>query len=438
MYPDKDNAALLEKWADLLEAAELPAIQGHDRKVATAKLLENTEVAQATGLFEHIQHPLMESGAVPTNATGAGIQNYDPVLISLIRRAAPKLIAYDVVGVQPLTGPTGQIFALRSRYTNATGAEAFYNEANTGFSTVRGGNTAIVGDATLNVGTTPTGNSATYNYAAGMSTAQAEALGSTGNVAFREMAISIEKVMVEAKSRALKASYTHEFAQDLKAIHGLDAHKELANVLSTELVSELNRQIIRSIYVTAVTGSPTSRVTTAGIIDLDTDTNGRWSAERFVGLRFQLDLESNDIAKATRRGKGNILIVSSNVASAFEAAKLLDSSAAGNLQIDDTGNTFAGMMGRTKVFIDPYATVDYAVLGYKGSNSWDAGLFYCPYTPLQMVRAVDPDTLSPVLGFKTRAGFVANPFSGGASASDGTLVQNANVYYRRSLINNIM
>lgn len=437
MYPVQDNAALLAKWGDLLEAAELPKIQSMDRKIATAKLLENTEVAQATGLFEQINHPLMEA-AVPTNATGAGIQNYDPVLISLIRRAAPKLIAYDVVGVQPLTGPTGQIFALRSRYANASGAEAFYGEANTGYSTITGGNTAIVGDASLNVGTTPTGNSATYNYAAGMSTAQAEALGTDGNSAFREMAISIEKVMVEAKSRALKASYTHEFAQDLKAIHGLDAHKELANVLSTELVSELNRQIIRSIYVTAVTGSPAGRVTTAGTIDLDTDTNGRWSAERFVGLRFQLDLESNDIAKATRRGKGNILIVSSNVASAFEAAKLIDSSAAGNLQIDDTGNTFAGMMGQTKVFIDPYATADYAVLGYKGSNSWDAGLFYCPYTPLQMVRAVDPGSLSPVLGFKTRAGFVANPFSNGATASNGVLVQNANVYYRRSLITNIM
>ncbi len=430
-----DNAALLAKWGDLLEAAELPKITSMDRKIATAKLLENTEVAQATGLFEAIDHPLMEAAA-PNNT--AGVQNYDPVLISLIRRAAPKLIAYDVVGVQPLTGPTGQIFALRSRYANQAGDEAFYGEANTGWSTIRGGNTAIVGDATLNVGTSPSGNSALYNYAGGMSTAQAEALGTSGNAAFREMAISIEKVMVEAKSRALKASYTHEFAQDLKAIHGLDAHKELANVLSTELVAELNREIIRSIYVTAVTGSPAGRVTTAGTIDLDTDTNGRWSAERFVGLRFQLDLESNDIAKATRRGKGNILIVSSNVASAFEAAKLIDSSAAGNLQIDDTGNTFAGMMGQTKVFIDPYAVDDYAVLGYKGANSWDAGLFYCPYTPLQMVRAVDPGSLSPVLGFKTRAGFVANPFSNGATASNGQLVQNSNVYYRRSKITNIM
>lgn len=429
------NKELLDKWAPLLEDDSLPAIRQLDRKVATAKLLENTDQAFQNGQEQLIAHPLNE--AAPTNNTG-GVQNYDPVLISLIRRSAPKLIAYDLVGVQPLSGPTGQIFAMRSRYSNQAGTEAFYNEANTGHSTIRGGNTEIVGDATLNVGTTPSGNAQLYNAAGGMSTAQAEALGTAGNAMFREMAVSIEKIMVEAKSRALKAEYTHEFAQDLKAIHGLDAHKELANVLSTELVAEINREIIRSIYVTAVTGSPSSRVAAGGTINLDTDTNGRWMGERFAGLVFHLELESNDLAKATRRGKGNILLVSSNVASALRMAKVIDVTDAAALQIDDTGNTYVGNVNGIRVYIDPYATSDFAVLGYKGQNSWDAGLFYCPYTPLQMVRAVDTDSLSPKIGFKTRYGLVANPFSKGAVASDGKLEANSNVYYRRSLITNLM
>lgn len=429
------NKELLQKWDPILCETSMPAIRSYERKLVTAQLLENTEQAVLSGQEEKVLHPLME--AAPTNNTG-GVQNYDPVLISLIRRAAPKLIAYDVLGVQPMTGPTGQIFAMRSRYTNQSGAEAFYGEANTGFSTIRGGNTEIVGDATLNLGTTPTGNAQTYNFAGGMSTAQAEALGTSGNQAFREMAVSIEKVSVTAKSRALKAEYTHEFAQDLKTIHGLDAHKELANVLSTELISEINREIIRSIYVTAVTGSPTSRVTTAGVIDLDADTNGRWMGERFAGLVFHLELEANDLSKATRRGKGNVLIVSSNVASALRMAKVINVTDAASLQIDDTGNTYVGNVNDIRVYIDPYATVDYGVLGYKGQNSWDAGLFYCPYTPLQMVRAVDTDSLSPKVGFKTRYGMVTNPFSKGATASDGTLEANANVYYRRSLITNLM
>lgn len=429
------NAALIEKWGELLEDSAFPTIASNEKKIATAMMLENTEVAVATGLIESVPHPLQE--AAPTNNT-AGVQNYDPVLINLIRRAAPKLISFDVMGVQPMNGPTGQIFAIRSRYSNQTGPEAFYGEANTGFSTIRGGNTSIVGDASLNVGTSPSGNAQAYNYAGGMSLAQAEALGSTGNAAWREMAVSIEKVMVEAQSRALKAEYTHEFAQDLRAIHGLDAARELSNVLSTELIAEINREMIRSIYVTAVTGSPSTRVTTAGIIDCDTDTNGRWSAERFVGLHFHLDLESNDIAKATRRGKGNILIVSSNVASALRMAKVIDVTDAAGLQIDDTGNTYIGNIGQMRVYIDPYATVDYAVLGYKGSNSWDAGLFYCPYTPLQQVRAVQTNTLSPVMGFKTRYGMVANPFSKGATQSNGVLEANSNVYYRRSIITNLI
>lgn len=429
------NKELLEKWDVLLEDSSLPKIRTYDRKVVTARLLENTENAYENGQQEMVLHPLNE--AAPTNNTG-GVSNYDPVLISLIRRAAPKLIAYDLVGVQTMTGPTGQIFAMRSRYANQAGPEAFFNEANTGHATIRGGNTEIVGDAALNVGTVPTGNSQTYNFAGGMTTAQAEALGTSGNAAFREMAVSIEKIMVEARSRALKAEYTHEFAQDLKAIHGLDAHKELANVLSTELISEINREIIRTIYVTAVTGSPTSRVTTGGVIDLDTDTNGRWMGERFAGLVFHLELESNDLAKATRRGKGNVLLVSANVASALRMAKVIDVTDAASLQIDDTGNTYVGNVNGIRVFIDPYATSDFAVLGYKGQNSWDAGIFYCPYTPLQMVRAIDTDSLSPKVGFKTRYGMVANPFSKGITASNGTLEQNSNVYYRRSAITNLM
>jgi len=430
---------LLEKWSFLLDDESAPKIASSEKRYVTAQLLENTEQAYESGAEERVNHPLME--AAPTNNT-SGVQNYDPVLISLIRRSAPKLIAFDILGVQPMTGPTGQIFAMRSRYANQQGQEAFYNEANTGYATVRGGNTQIVGDANLNVGTEPTSNSETYNFGGGMSLAQAEALGTAGNSAFREMAVSIEKVMVEARSRALAAEYTHEFAQDLKAIHGLDAQKELANVLSTELIAEINREIIRTIYVTAVTGSPGTRVTTTGVIDLDVDTNGRWMGERFAGLVMHLDLESNDLAKATRRGKGNILIVSSNVASALRMAKVIDVNEAAGLQIDDTGNTYAGSIGMgasaIKVFIDPYATTDYAVLGYKGQNSWDAGLFYCPYTPLQMVRAVVTDSLTPRIGFKTRYGMVANPFSKGAQASDGSLQANSNVYYRRSKIINLM
>lgn len=433
---DMTNKELVEKWDFLLEADEFGKISSLERKVSTAKILENATREMDSGAMELVPTAINE-GAAPTNQTG-GVKNYDPVLISMLRRAAPKLISNEILGVQPLAGPTGQIFAMRARYANQTGTEAFYGEANTGHSTVRGGNTAIVGDATLNVGTVISGNTAAYNFAAGMSLPQGEALGSTGNVAFREMAISIENVLVRAETRKLKASYTHEFAQDLKAIHGLDAAKELSNVLSTELISELNREVLRSIYITGVNGSPASRVTTAGTIDLDVDTNGRWSAERWVGLHMQLELESNDIAKATRRGKGNILLTSSNVASALRAAKILDVTEAAKLQIDDTGNTFAGMVGNIKVFIDPYATADFAVLGYKGQSNWDAGLYWCPYVPLQQIRAVDPETLQPVIGFQTRNGMVANPFSGGATASDGKLVANSNVYYRKSLITNIM
>lgn len=432
------KSEIIKKWEPILEDTTFGAIRDSQRKAVTAQLLENTEASILNGSFEQIAHPLME--AAPTNSMVSGqTATYDPVLISLIRRSAPNLIAYDILGVQPMTGPTGQIFAMRSRYSNQTGAEAFYNEANTGFSTVRGGNTQIVGDASLNVGTNPTGNAQTYNTAGAMSTGQAEGLGSAGNVAWAEMGMSIEKVTVNVGTRALKAEYSHEFAQDLKAIHGLDAEKELANILSTELVAEINREVVRSVYVTAVTGSTTG-VTTAGTFDLDTDSNGRWMGEKFAGLHFQINLESNAIAKATRRGKGNVLITSSNVASALEMAGVLKfNDAAASLNIDDTGVTFAGLLGgRIKVYIDPYASSDYMVLGYKGASAWDAGMYYCPYTPLQMVRAVSEDTFAPKIGFKTRYGMVANPFSAGATASNGTLVQNANVYYRRTSVANIM
>lgn len=435
--PQVTNAELLEKWGPLLEDPNLPKISTIERKIVTAQLLENAETATERGLMERVEHPLMDlHEAAPTNNT-SGVNNYDPVLISLIRRAAPKLIAYDLVGVQPMTGPSGQVFYMRSRYDNMSGAEAFFNEANTGHATVRGGNTSVLGDANLNIGTSPTGNVATYNFAGSMALAQAEALGSTGNTAWREMAMGIDKFTVNAGSRKLKAEYTHEFAQDLKAIHGLDAVRELSNILSTELVSEINREVIRSVYGVAKIGSPNT--TAPGVINLDVDTNGRWSAERWVGLHFLIELEQNAQAKATRRGRGNIILCSSNVASALRAAKLLDVTEAIRLQIDDTGNTFAGMMGNTKVFIDPYATDDFLVVGYKGQSAWDAGLYYCPYTPLQQVKSLTQDTLTPIIGFSTRYALAQNPFGGGATPiSDGKLVPNSNEFYRLSLVQNIM
>lgn len=435
------HAELVKKWAPILEHADLPPIRDHARKVATAVMLENTERALQTGESLGSASLLGESSQVPTNVAG-GVDTYDPVLISLVRRAAPNLIAYDVCGVQPMTGPTGLIFALRSHYTSQGGAEAFYDEANTGFSTVTGGTTNI-GDAAGNVGSVPTGVPGTYNYAGGMSLAQLEAIGgiASGNTAIPEMAFTVDKVSVVAKGRALRADYTVELAQDLKAIHGLDAETELSNILSTEILAEINREVIRTIQLTATSGA-TSGTTTPGTFDLDTDSNGRWSVEKFKGLMFQIERELNAIAKATRRGKGNLLICSSDVASALQMAGVLDYTPAlnsNNLVVDDTGNTFAGVLnGRIRVYIDPYATGDYFVAGYKGASSWDAGLFYCPYVPLQMFRAVGENNFQPKIGFKTRYGMVANPFSRGATASDGSLVANANVYYRRVAVANIM
>ena len=437
---------LQNKWQPIIEHADLPDIGDSHKKAVTAVCLENTEKSlkedQGFG-------PASLLEAAPTNATGSSIDNYDPVLISLVRRAMPNLVAYDLVGVQPMTGPTGLIFAMRSRYTSQSGDEAFYNEANTGFSTQVDdvANTAPGGAEAGNVGTQPTGNSTSYNFAGGMTTAKAEALGDSGSNAFAEMAFSIEKISVTAESRALKAEYSMELAQDLKAIHGLDAETELANILSTEILAEINREIVRTVNLVAVDGAQ-QNVATAGSFDLDVDSNGRWMVEKFKGLMFQIEREANEIARGTRRGKGNIMLCSSDVASALQMAGVLDYTPAlnsNNLQVDDTGNTFAGVLnGRIRVFIDPYfapsSGVHYMTVGYKGSSAFDAGLFYCPYVPLQMVRAVGENTFQPKIGFKTRYGVVENPFARGTDAlsSAGALDDNANKYYRRVLVNNIM
>ena len=434
------------KWKPVLEHGDLSPIKDSHRRAVTAQILENTEHAlrESTAQFGS-QNLLAEA---PINVTGSSIDTFDPVLISLVRRSMPNLVAYDIAGVQPMTGPTGLIFAMRARYSTQSGTEAFYNESNTGFSGAPQGNSTVNLPGYRHVGTVPgnTTNQAnlaetnTYNYASGVNTAFAEAWGNS-TVAIPEMAFSIEKVTVTAKSRALKAEYSLELAQDLKAIHGLDAETELANILSAEILSEINREVIRTVNVTAAKGA-TEGTTTAGIFDLDTDSNGRWSVEKFKGLMFQLEREANQIAKGTRRGKGNILICSSDVASALQMAGVLDYAPALNsnsLNVDDTGNTFAGVLnGRMKVYIDPYTTGNYLTVGYKGSSAFDAGLFYCPYVPLQMVRAVDQDNFQPKIGFKTRYGMVANPFADGTNEGLGALTKDSNLYYRRVLVTNLM
>ena len=446
------NEELIAKWKPLLEHPDLPKINDVHRRNTTAQLLENTEKAIREQASFNPQSLLNETGinAAGTGgfggAGGAGVAGYDPILISLIRRSVPNLIAYDICGVQPMTGPTGLIFAMRSQYANSTvkGTETFYDEVNTEKSTDRF-NTAYTGSIGAGqVGTVPAAASTAYNFKSGMDTSTLEALGTAAD-SFPEMAFSIDKVSVTAKSRALKAEYTMELSQDLKAVHGLDAETELANILQSEIMAEINREVVRTINLSAVTGA-SSGTTTAGIFDLDTDSNGRWSVEKFKGLMFQLEREANQIAKDTRRGKGNIIICSSDVASALQMAGVLDYTPAlnsNNLQVDDTGNTFAGVLnGRFRVYIDPYTTGNYATVGYKGANAFDAGIFYCPYVPLQMVRAVGQDTFQPKIGFKTRYGMVANPFArsvvGSPNLSDGSITQNSNAYYRRVFINNIM
>ena len=420
---------LQEKWQPVLEHPDLPKIEDAYKRAVTTVILENQEKAVR-------EDRSFMTEAAPTNATGSNISNWDPILISLVRRAMPNLIAYDIAGVQPMTGPTGLIFAMRSRYTNQSGTEAFYDEADTEHSTVVAGS----GNNTLGnaqEGTQPSGNSTSYNFAEGMSIAQAEALGSSGNTAFAEMAFSIEKSTVTAKSRALKAEYTMELAQDLKAIHGLDAEGELANILSAEILAEINREVVRTILTKAKIGALQSSTAVSGIFDVATDSDGRWMAEKFKGLIMQLEREANVIAKETRRGKGNFVIVSSDVASALAASGMLDYSPAlnTNLNVDDTGNTFAGVLnGRLKVYIDPYSTTDFACVGYRGNNPYDAGMFYCPYVPLTMVKAVGESDFQPRIGFKTRYGMVANPFV----AADGTGTNRANPYFRIFRVDDIM
>ena len=445
---------LQEKWAPLLDHPGLGEIKDSHRRMVTAVLLENQERT-----LREEREFLSES---PTNSAGTGgytgsggqtVAGFDPVLISLIRRAMPNLVAYDLAGVQPMNGPTGLIFAMRSRYTTQSGTEAFFNEADTRFSAQNAAGTLTqtgIGTTAAQSGTNPsvlndTPTAGTYNLSGGMATGDSENLGTTAGGQFNEMAFSIEKVTVTAKSRALKAEYSLELAQDLKAIHGLNAEAELANILSTEILAEINREVIRTIYNVAKPGAQ-ANVATAGTFDLDVDSNGRWSVEKFKGLIFQIERDANAIAQQTRRGKGNMILCSADVASALTMAGVLDYTPAlnANLNVDDTGNTFAGVLqGKYKVFIDPYAANvaanQYYVVGYKGSSPYDAGLFYCPYVPLQMVRAVGENTFQPKIGFKTRYGIVANPFAKGFSDSNpGVVEANTNAYYRRVKVTNLM
>ena len=456
---------LQEKWAPLLNYEGLDKISDPHRRAVTAVLLENQEK------FMQEQVAFEQGGMIaeqPTNAVGNGgytssggqtVAGFDPVLISLIRRSMPNLVAYDLAGVQPMSGPTGLIFAMRSRYTNQSGTEAFYNEPDTTFSGQDAGFDESNGFAdvaagigsTIQSGTNPSvlnpvgsATSSDYTVGGGMRKDSAESLDGTGSDAFNQMAFSIEKVTVTAKSRALKAEYSLELAQDLKAIHGLNAEAELANILSTEILAEINREVIRTIYKTAEQGA-TANTATSGIFDLDVDSNGRWSVEKFKGLIFQIERDANAIAQRTRRGKGNIIMCSADVASALTHAGMLDYTPAlnANLNVDDTGNTFAGVLnGRYRVYIDPYsangAASQYYVVGYKGTSPYDAGLFYCPYVPLQMVRAVGENTFQPKIGFKTRYGMVANPFAEGLNQGLGALTTNSNRYYRRVRVNNLM
>jgi len=469
---------LQEKWAPLLNYEGLDAIKDSHKRAVTAVLLENQEkFLKESAAFDSGMN-LMEA---PTNSAGTGgfggtsaaggpTAGFDPVLISLIRRSMPNLVAYDLAGVQPMNGPTGLIFAMRSRYNSQTGTEAFFDEADTAFSGQDDGFNLTGGFSDVNAGLGTTSQSGTnpsilnpvgsatstaYNVGQGMNTGDAENLGSAAGDQFNQMAFSIEKVTVTAKSRALKAEYSLELAQDLKAIHGLNAEAELANILSSEILAEINREVIRTIYKIAEQGAA-ENVATQGVFDLDVDSNGRWSVEKFKGLLFQIERDANRIAQRTRRGKGNIIMCSADVASALTMAGVLDYTPAlnANLNVDDTGNTFAGVLqGKYRVYIDPYSanlaadnsglaqgTNQYYVVGYKGSSPYDAGLFYCPYVPLQMVRAVGEDTFQPKIGFKTRYGIVANPFAEGNADNQGLgrLRVNSNRYYRRVAVKNIM
>ena len=460
------NEHLQEKWAPLLDYDGMDPIKDSHRRAVTAQLLENQEIAlreEREFLYESPTNAVGNGGY--TSAGGQTVAGFDPVLISLIRRSMPNLVAYDLAGVQPMSGPTGLIFAMRSRYNNQSGTESFYNEVDTAFSGQDDGFNLTSGFSDVNAGLGTTAQSGTnpailnpvgtatstaYDVGQGMVTGDAENLGGAAGDQFNQMAFSIEKVTVTAKSRALKAEYSLELAQDLKAIHGLNAEAELANILSSEILAEINREVIRTIYKIAEQGA-VENVATQGVFDLDIDSNGRWSVEKFKGLLFQIERDANAIAQRTRRGKGNIIMCSADVASALTMAGVLDYTPAlnANLNVDDTGNTFAGVLqGKYRVYIDPYSANltsanaangnQYYVVGYKGSSPYDAGLFYCPYVPLQMVRAVGENSFQPKIGFKTRYGLVANPFAEGTTAGNGALQINTNRYYRRVAVKNLM
>ena len=435
---------LQEKWQPVLEHPDLPKIEDSYKRAVTTVILENQERASK-------EDSAFLSEAAPANASGAGnVNNWDPVLISLVRRAMPNLIAYDICGVQPMTGPTGLIFAMKSRYSTQGGTEALFNEADSDFSArdAAGGSGSPDAQAGTNPAILNDASPGTYTTGSGFTTTQAETLGD-GTDEFAEMAFSIDKVTVTAKSRALKAEYTMELAQDLKAIHGLDAETELANILSSEILAEINREVVRTIYGHAKAGAQVN-TTTAGIFDLDTDSNGRWSVEKFKGLLFQLERDANAVGQLTRRGKGNLIICSADVASALAMSGVLDYAPAlsTNLNVDDTGNTFAGVLnGKFKVYVDPYsanvAAKQFYVCGYKGTSPYDAGLFYCPYVPLQMVRAVGQNSFQPKIGFKTRYGMVQNPFAttrgtGVLDNSGAVHADDTNLYYRRVQVTNLM
>ena len=467
------SESLQEKWKPLLNYEGLDEIKDPHRKAVTAVLLENQEKFLREESSFSSNGMLMEQPTVNTNSgstagfsAGAStpVAGFDPVLISLIRRSMPNLVAYDLAGVQPMSGPTGLIFAMRSRYSSMTGTETFYNEVDSAFSGRDKASNAETGfvDGDAGMGTTsvsatnpavlnPVSSASSLGYTVGMGmrTDNAEALDGTGNDAFNQMAFSIEKVTVTAKSRALKAEYSLELAQDLKAIHGLNAEAELANILSTEILAEINREVIRTIYKTAEQGAA-QNVATAGVFDLDIDSNGRWSVEKFKGLMFQIERDANAIAQQTRRGKGNFILTSADVASALAMSGTLDYSSgltgAGGPsigEVDDTGNLLVGTMnGRIKVYVDPYSAnvsnTHYYVVGYKGTSPYDAGLFYCPYVPLQMLRSIDPSTFQPKIGFKTRYGMVANPFVLNGSTPDAeALTHGKNQYYRRVRVANL-
>ena len=467
---------LQEKWAPVLNHEGAPEVGDRYKKSVTAVLLENQErsMREERGMLNEVAVNALGAGTVSPagsalgSSNTAGLAGFDPVLISLVRRAMPNLMAYDVCGVQPMSGPTGLIFAMRSRYEKQDGEEALFNEPDTGFSADDDGDTAGSYAVRTGAGTSASGGSTsdgnnpallndstagTYEVAHGMSRENLEKMGESDSL-FREMSFSIEKTSVTAKSRALKAEYTLELAQDLKAIHGLDAEQELANILSSEVLAEINREVVRTVYTVAKKGAQ-NNVANAGIFDLDVDSNGRWSVEKFKGLLYQVERDANAIAQETRRGKGNFLICSADVASALAMAGVLDYSSGLNGaggpsigQVDDTGNLAVGTInGRIKVYVDPYAAnlsdKHYYVIGYKGTSPYDAGLFYCPYVPLQMVRSIDPNTFQPKIGFKTRYGMVSNPYVTTNGAYNGTpdgetLTANANMYYRRVQVTNLM